>query len=46
MTELERTIELLKRLGPDKQRLVGEIVESWGREAGMDMAAGYALPFL
>ena len=44
MTELDRTIQLLKRLPPDKQRLVGEIIQSWGKEAGMDMAAGYAPP--
>jgi site-specific recombinase XerD len=44
MTELDRIIELLKRLPPDKQRLACEIIESWGKDAGMDTAAGYALP--
>jgi len=44
MTELDRTIDLLKRLPPDKQRLVGEIIKTWGKDAGMDMAAGYASP--
>ena len=44
MTDLDRTIELLKRLPPDKQKLVGDIIKTWGDEAGMDAASGYALP--
>jgi integrase/recombinase XerC len=44
MTDLDRIVELLKRLPPDRQRLVGEIVETWGKDAGMDMAAGYSPP--
>src|SRR4030042_652893 len=44
MNELDRIIELLKRLPPDKQRLVGDIIKTWGNEAGMDTASGYASP--
>jgi integrase/recombinase XerD len=44
MNELDRTIDLLKRLPPDKQRLVGEIVNSWGKEAGVSAATGYPPP--
>jgi len=44
MTELDRTIELLKKLPPDKQRLVGEVIRSLGEAIGVDTATGYAPP--
>lgn len=44
MTELDRTIEILKRLPPDRQRLVGEIIKTLGEGVGMDMAAGHSPP--
>ncbi len=44
MTELDRIIELLKRLPPDKQRIVGELVETWRKEAGASVTTDYALP--
>jgi hypothetical protein len=44
MNELDRTIELLKRLPPDKHRLVGEIIKSMGEAVGVDAAVGYAPP--
>ncbi len=44
MTELDRIINLLKRLPPDKQNLVGEIIKTWGDEAKLDSDIGCAPP--
>ena len=44
MTELDRIIELLKRLPPDRQRIICDIVETWGKDAGMDITANCTLP--
>jgi integrase/recombinase XerD len=44
MKDLDRTIVILKRLPPDKQRLAGLLIKSLGEGAGVDTAAGYAPP--
>lgn len=44
MTELDRTIELLRRLPPDKQRIMGEIIRSLSQEANASVTTDYALP--
>jgi site-specific recombinase XerD len=44
MTEQDRTIELFKRLPPDKQRLVGEVIKTLGEAIGVDTATSYAPP--
>ena len=44
MTKLDKTIELLRRLPPDKQGLASQIILSWSGEAGTDMTADYPLP--
>jgi site-specific recombinase XerD len=44
MKSIDRTIETLRRLSPDNQRIVGELIESLGKAAGVDMAAEYKEP--
>jgi site-specific recombinase XerD len=44
MTELDRMIELLKRLPPDKQRLALTVVKALSEEGGAETVAVYAPP--
>lgn len=44
MADIDSIIEILRRLPPDRQRLACEIIESFGKDAGVDMAASCAPP--
>ena len=44
MTELDRIIELLKRLPPDRQQIVSAVVDRFSKDAGVDVTANCALP--
>jgi len=44
MRSIKKTIDTFRRLSPDDQRIVGELIESLGRAAGVDMAGDYGLP--